>query len=220
MSVSLNGSSQYLTIPDAASLQITSNLTVMAWILPSDATPNKSMIIFEKGSDDSSTTSSDILFACYSRQVEAKVRNGATQYRKTGSTVMSNSAPHHVAMVYTPSTSLEVFLDGVSDGSNTTSIPASITATSANCTIGRDVTASSRYFIDSIAEVRIWAASLTAAQIATEMRSQQPATNLSTLKLWLPLNNSALPATYTDFSQNGNTATPVGTPTVGNSASF
>lgn len=158
-----NGTSSGIAVADAVSLRLTGSFTIMAWVKPNDSTPNRTMVVFEKG-DQNADANLDYGLLLINRQVYGSVDNGTSSFVKQGTTTMSDNAWHHVAMVFTATSKIEVFLDGVSDGSNTTS-PVAPQSTTHACAIGKDGTASNRFFRDNIDDLAIFNRVLTSAEI-------------------------------------------------------
>ena len=71
---------------------------------------------------------------------------------------------HHIAFVYIPSTSIEIFVDGNSEILSTSSIPASIDNDPADFNIGRR-SDGARYFNGNIDEVAVFDYALSNSQI-------------------------------------------------------
>jgi hypothetical protein len=160
-----NGSSSGIAVASSTSLRITGSLSIVAWIKPNDSTPNRSTIIFGKG-DLSSAANDDYALAVLSRKIYGSVSNGSAEFAVTGGTTMSDNTWHHVAVVFTATSKIEVYLDGVSDGSNTTS-PVAPQSTTHAAAIGKDGTSAGRYFKDSIDDIAIFNRVLTTAEILT-----------------------------------------------------
>lgn len=159
-----NGTSSFIAIADHASLDITGALTITAWVKPNDATPNRVQVVFCKG-DTNNAAGLVYDLTCNSRQVGGGVSNGTSFNSVTGGSTMSDNAYHHLAIVYVPSTSLTVYLDGVQDGQNTTTIISSIQSTADAAAIGRDGDVSQNFFKDNIDECAIFSRALTATEI-------------------------------------------------------
>ncbi len=124
---SFNGSTAYVDAGSGSSLQITNNLTLSAWIkLTSNSTTQD--IIARNGSSGSYNYR---LYINSSGQLVMEVSSDGTAVTTaTGATTLSIGTWYHVAGVYVPSTSITVYVNGVQDGQNTTSIPSSINNTS------------------------------------------------------------------------------------------
>jgi hypothetical protein len=160
-------SQQHLTTPDTAALDITGALTLVAWVKSTGSYgPAARGILtkYETGTNQRSyalaTNSSGQVFFIVSN-------NGIGALNATGSTAVGTNW-RHVAGVYTPSTKLEAFLDGASNGSNTTSIYASIHSGSAPLAVGMvSFSAANNCWDGLIAEAAVYNAALTAAEIAS-----------------------------------------------------
>jgi len=95
----------------------------------------------------------------------------------SSSTSITIDTWYHVAVAYTPSTHLKLYIDGVEDGSNTTSIPSSIYNSTAPFCIG-SLDNTQQYFDGHIADVRIYDADIGATQIANLAAGTDYQTNL------------------------------------------
>lgn len=157
-----NGTSSVVTVADSASLKITGNLTICGWInLTSTA---GTQMIFEKGNSDS-IANQDYVLAISGGVVVGVVSNGTTNKEADGATSLSTGTWYHVALVFVPSTSVTVYLNGKQDGQNTTSIIASIQSTTHAAAIGRDGSASSRWFSGAIDDLAIFSRALSQAEL-------------------------------------------------------
>ena len=105
---------------------------------------------------------------------------------------LSNTQWYHLAAVYTPSTSLVIYLDGEPLTSTLTgSVPASQYNSSNNLQIGNRGD-SGKYFIGEISNVAIWNTSLTGHQIKNIYNNGTPASDISSLSpvSWWKLDNT------------------------------
>ena len=80
---------------------------------------------------------------------------------------------HHIVGVYTPSTSVALFVDGNFIKSNTTNIPASVNFVNDNLNIGRR-TQGTNYFAGNLDEVSIWNSALSSDAITEIYNSGAP----------------------------------------------
>ena len=167
-----NGTSSYIAIADHASLRITGALSIVGWVFPSDTTPNKEMVLFAKG-DQGSAANLDYTLTLQARKIRAIVSNGVVTNDLGNGSVMTNLVYHHVAMVYVPSTSLTLYLDGVQDTQSTTSIIAAIQSTTHACAIGRDGTSASNFLGTKLDDEAIFTRALTPTEI--KMLARPPA---------------------------------------------
>ncbi|MFA5165406.1 MAG: LamG domain-containing protein [Candidatus Omnitrophota bacterium] len=90
--------------------------------------------------------------------------DGATLIALEASSTVNDGAWHHIVGVFVGSTSLKIYIDAADAGTNTTSIPASIYASTKSITIGSDP-ANAINFTGDIDEVRIYNRALTQAEI-------------------------------------------------------
>lgn len=99
-------------------------LSIMAWVYFYDPL-NAEEAVVAKWADTTqksymlSKSSSDIITASVSG-------DGSTEITATASAAISGNAWHMIGMSYDPSTSLDVFVDGVVVGQTTTSVPSSL----------------------------------------------------------------------------------------------
>ena len=181
-----NGSSSKITVPAILSSSYTGSVSFSVWFNMSNAASNIYTII---NSDDTSPVSGKvILLAVYGGVLELTGYNFAT-FTKYGTTNVADGNWHNVIVVLdNPAGTFNVYLDG-----NST---AEITHTN---TAGTDLTldkvfaedwnigsqGSIRYFDGSIDQVRIFASTLSPANI-TSLYNEKPETDTSNFKtvLW------------------------------------
>lgn len=162
--MSFNGTDQYVVGTYNSSLGITSNLTLSAWF-KSSASTNQRIISMDSGS---STGRNYIIQLESSGYVRGIVWSGSTAFQAgTISTTpgLDDGNWHHVALVYEPSTRVEIFIDGVSKDKNTSGIPSSINSIAQDLIIGRAAPATGNFFNGSIDEVAIFNTALSANKI-------------------------------------------------------
>ena len=121
-----DGVDEYFDVGNPASLQITGALTLSAWVKIASSGGQSQQCIISK--HNGSTQRSFVLWAYTSGSTTAiaYIYSGASVYSVQATTNIRDGFWHHVMLVYTPSTSLNIYIDGVLEGSNTTSIPSSI----------------------------------------------------------------------------------------------
>jgi len=132
--------------------------------------------------------------------------DGSTLFSVTSSTnSISPDIWHHVAVAFSPSTHLKLYIDGSEDGSNTTSIPASIYDSTAPFCIG-SLDNTLQYFDGHIADVRIYDADIGVTEIANLAAGTDYQTNL--VGWWLTDEDDAVTdfaGTFADATNNGST---------------
>ncbi|OGM33438.1 hypothetical protein A2803_04980 [Candidatus Woesebacteria bacterium RIFCSPHIGHO2_01_FULL_44_21] len=160
-SVDFNGTSHYIGAGNGASLQITGAITLSAWV--NLDVNNATQIVITK------YTTNEFAYFCYinsSGQIEMQISsNGTTATTATGSTTLSTTIWHHVACTYIPGTSMTVYLNGVQNGQNTTSIPSSIFNSSGNLEIASGNVGSADWLNGRIDEARVYNRTLSPAEI-------------------------------------------------------
>jgi hypothetical protein len=160
-------SSQHLTTPDTASLDITGALTLVAWVKSTGSYGPAARGILTKYETGTNQRSYALTTNSSGQVFFIVTNNGISALNATGSTAVGTNW-RHVAGVYTPSTKLEAFLDGASSGSNTTSIFASLLSGSAPLAVGMvSFSAANNCWDGLIAEAAVYNAALTAAEIAS-----------------------------------------------------
>ena len=155
----LDGASEYLTVPDTKSLRITGGLTVEAWVKTTD---NGCYIV---GRDDNSDRS--FYLAIIGNKARLFVTDGSSTAYDDGATSVNDDNWHHLVGVYVPSTSITIYVDGSSDGVNTSSIVSSLNSASEPVIIGsKGNFSSTELFHGLIDEVRIYNKALSATEVS------------------------------------------------------
>ncbi len=130
-----SASSDYINVGNPTELQITGALTISAWVKINLTSPTQVCIVSK---DDVTNRSYDlwgrIAADGFPRFV---IYNSNTGYSVSGTTDLKDNQWHHIVAVFTPNTSLKIYIDNVLEATNTTSIPSSIDNDPANFEIGR-----------------------------------------------------------------------------------
>jgi len=148
-SVDFDGVDDYVSIGNPINLQITGLFTFSAWIKTSSATSYDA--IFFKGN---SIALSDWYIRMQNNGTIRFFINNASK-NVTSSTTIDDNNWHHLLIVYSPSTSMTIYIDGVQDAQNTSAIPSSINNNYGNITIGSDNDIS-QFWNGNIDEVAVW----------------------------------------------------------------
>lgn len=162
-SMNFDGVNDYINSGNPTELQITGALTISAWVKINLTSPTQVCIVSK---DDVTNRSYDlwgrIAADGFPRFV---IYNSNTGYSVSGTTDLKDNQWHHIVAVFTPNTSLKIYIDNVLEATNTTSIPSSIDNDPANFEIGRF--GFGTYPMDGkIDEVGIWNTALTSTQVA------------------------------------------------------
>lgn len=166
--LSLSGSSQYVSVGNASSLNITGPITVAAWVRFSGLS---SETIVSKWGAVASANYSWLLFANLwgSGRVDFLVSGDGTGYVGASSAngAVAVGRWYFIVGVY-DATSVKLFIDGKLVGSNSTSIPSSLNISSTPVSIGTDYDnggAASRFLNGDVDNVSIFSKALTASEI-------------------------------------------------------
>ena len=181
-SMSLDGVDEYFTAGNPSSLQITGALTLSAWVKISTGQSQQCIISKDNGSSQRSFTL--WAYTSFLSSPIAYIFSGASNYSVQATTNIRDGFWHHVMLVYTPSTSLNIYVDGVLEGSNTTSIPASINNVTQAFQIGRFGTGIFQV-LGNIDEVAVWNSDQS-SNVSTIYNGGAPAdlTSLSPVSWW------------------------------------
>ena len=156
-SLSLNGTSSYMSVPNSATINISGPITIEAWIKLNAVNGNYQDIVCREAWGQAGSGGGYEFAITSTGKVRLDLYQSHNQYTTAiGSTTVTTNAWHHVAGVF-DGNQMRVYLDGVLDGSLSTSNgPASGTSA---LNIGRSTYTS--YFFDGlIDEVRLSAAAL------------------------------------------------------------
>ncbi|HET9667625.1 MAG TPA: LamG domain-containing protein, partial [Desertimonas sp.] len=158
--LSFNGTSSRVTIPDTASLHLSSAMTLEAWVRPSAVT-NKWRDVIMKGNDNyylEATSNKS------SRPAGGAIIGGSTT-EAISTTALPVNTWTHLAATYDGS-ALRLYVNG--NLTRTTAKTGAITASANALTIGSDPYYG-QYFAGLIDEIRIYNTALTQAQIQSDM---------------------------------------------------
>ena len=175
-SFTFDGINDYFDAGNPTGLQFTGAFSVSFW-MKSNATGNRAMV-----SKDNNASNPRAFSIERTNSVSGGyfvVYDGTTAY---GVYITSSDANyvnlndnnwHNVVGVYTPSTSVSLFVDGNFIKSNTTNIPASVNFVNDNLNIGRR-TQGTNYFSGNLDEVSIWNTALSSDAVTEIYNSGAP----------------------------------------------
>ena len=159
--LNFNGSSSMVNIPDAASLHLTSGMTLEAWVNPASVGSNWTDVIYKANDNYFMEATSD-------QTVPAGgITVGTAGPLAYGASNLAASAWTHIALTY-DGTAVRFFVNGAQVSS--TAQTGSIASSTNPLQIGGD-SLYGQYFSGLIDEVRIYNTALTAAQIQTDMNT-------------------------------------------------
>jgi hypothetical protein len=164
-----NGSSSYITAPDSVSLSITGQLTISCLI---KTTTTSLGHIVEKDDESGFNRRGYNIYMGSDGTLSMSVGNNSGYPTATTTKKFNDNKWHNVVGVYTPSTSIRVYVDGVLEAISTTSISASITDNTRAFNMGyrNNGFGPDRYFNGLIDEVIIESRAWTAKEVETYYR--------------------------------------------------
>ena len=159
----LNGTSQFATVPDNASLDITGAITLSAWIKPEKFATQyiiKKAIGGSTNGYELSLSSSGIVFFRFNQATsgDSYRLNSVTAHPNNGATWM------HIAATYDGSSLIKIYINGVENSSKTITTPASIITNSLALAVGAQSDGVGK-FQGTIDDVRVYNAALNASEI-------------------------------------------------------
>lgn len=119
-------------------------------------------------------------------------RNGGTDFRAQQTSTAGTDWMHMVG-VAASSTSRKLFINGVEEAENTSSVPISCTVLSVGFrTDGAVPSSGGAYFAGQVADAAVWTSALTAAQVASLAAGASPLVVApADLRLYAPLRNGS-----------------------------
>ena len=205
--LSFNGTSDWVTVADAASLDLTSGMTLEAWVKPSAATDWRTAVLKE--------TTGGLAYALYANTDAsapgAFINLGGLDQSAVGAAPLSTTDWTHVAATY-DGAMLRLYVNGAF--TNAVALSGAIVQSAGPLRIGGN-SVWGEFFAGLIDEVRVYDRALTAGEIATDMNTSISGAagadnqQLAGPVLALSFNEEA-GATATDSSGNGNHGTLAG----------
>ncbi len=204
-SILLDGIDDYVDCGNPTGLQITGALTISAWVKINSTSPTQVNIL----SKDDVTNRSYALWG--RRAVDGfpsfVIFSSNTDYIVSGTTDLRDNQWHHIVAVFTPSTSMKIYVDDVLEATNTTSIPSSIDNDPASFEIGR-FGFGNYEMSGNIDEVSVFNTELSASDVTTIYNGGVPndISSLSPVSWWRCGDGDVSPI-LTDNGSGGNDGT-------------
>jgi glucose/arabinose dehydrogenase/PKD repeat protein len=158
--LSFNGSSSFVTVPDSASLDLVTGMTLEAWVNPTSLSPGWRTVVFKQ-------TTSGMVYSLYAHngtRPAGQVNIGGEQ-NAIGAAALPANTWTHLAVTY-DGAALRLYVNGVQAGSKTQT--GSIPASTGVLRIGGN-SIWNEFFVGLIDEVRIYNRALPASEIQTDM---------------------------------------------------
>jgi hypothetical protein len=216
--LSFDGSDDYVTIPNATSLNSTAQVTVSAWIKRSGIGTRQFFV--SKGNATTVASTQYWLELTAGNVLVFELASGSTEHKLTSSFVLTDTQGwHHVVGTY-DGTTQKIFLDGVQD-TTTSTWSGALNSVNNDLVIGNRSAGYDIPFNGKVDEVRVYNTALTAAEIQSlYKRGESDTMNVADINGNL---NSGLAGYWkldegsgtsaVDSSINGSTGTLTGGPT-------
>ncbi|HKO38760.1 MAG TPA: LamG domain-containing protein, partial [Solirubrobacterales bacterium] len=161
--LSFDGVNDRVDVPDAASLDLTTGMTLEAWVRPTTNSGWRTAILKEMGSEDLAYA----LYASDGAKPRGEIRTTAYN-TAAGTTGLALNAWSHIASTY-DGKNQRFYLNGTQV--KVTTVTGSLPNTANPLRIGGNILWG-EYFAGLIDEVRVYNRALTAAEIASDMNAK------------------------------------------------
>lgn len=156
--LTFNGTTNWVTVPDAAALDLTTAMTVEAWVKPTTVAGWSTVLMKED--------LSDLAYGLYAGSTGASRPNGwFGQQGIYGPAAISTTAWTHLALVK-DATTLRLYVNGTLVATTPSTLSAPVTARSLR--IGGNAVWPGEFFKGLIDEVRVYGRALTAAEVVKD----------------------------------------------------
>ncbi len=189
--IKFDGTDDYIDCGDDASLQITGAITLEAWVKLTETTSWDAMISKAFWDDDLKrydNTAYELKFSGSTNKVDfwfSKSGDETTDMEVIGNTALTVGQWYHVAAVFSPSSFVKIYVNGVEDASVTSGVVSSIYNSTRPLYLGLGAhTTGGEYLHGYLDEVRIWNIALSADQIRAMMCKKLTSTNLPSGVSW------------------------------------
>ncbi len=160
--VSLNGTSQWVSVADANSLDFTTGMTLAAWIRPT-VTINTTQDVIKKASTTGTIVNGYELSLSSAGKVFVRLNNNAaTRVDSLTSYPLNNTAWMHIAATY-DGANLRLYINGTLEGTVATTTPIAVNSLPLALGAQSD---NSRWFRGLLDDARVYATALSASEIA------------------------------------------------------
>ena len=168
-SLNFDGTNDFVEIPDNSALDLSSAFSIEAWVFPTESGATRGQMIIGKVDDTQNGNSADMAYSLRlgSNGFRAEIGNGSVfGVKESGIQNVKLNQWQHVALVFDGSTgNLNLYLDGVVQGSPTATGLSAVKNSYSSLKFGAYSTHFGQYFKGTLDEVRIWNTVRTAQEI-------------------------------------------------------
>ena len=210
-SLIFDGTNDMVIVPNSTSLNITSGLTMEAWVYPNAKLSGWDSILMKERTEN-------LVYALYANTQGSNLPSGqisqnALTYEVQGGTRLQKNVWTHIATTYDGAI-LRLYQNGVLV--RTMNLPGTIDPSSGDLIIGGSTIHSLQFFPGRIDEVRIYNRALNASEIQTDMQTPVDALPSSTptnspTPTNTPIPSQTLTSTLTPTPTSSSTPTPTHT---------
>ena len=170
-SLAFDGVDDYVSMGNPTELQITGELTLSCWVKISGSTGSNQALIYKDAAG--AARSYKLQLQSSTNLANFTIFNGGTAFHTYSTSTINDGNWHHIVAVYTPSTSVVIYVDGVAETTNTSSVPASIDNDPAPFELGRRADGVF-YLQGSLDEVAVFNTALTSENVTSIYNSGVP----------------------------------------------
>ncbi|MBI4018101.1 MAG: LamG domain-containing protein [Candidatus Aenigmarchaeota archaeon] len=159
-----DGTNDAVNVSDNAATSVTGNFTIEAWLRIEPASAKNMSVVskYEPGGNQRSYA----LFVRNDSKVDFRIStDGSAVMNVVSNSTLSTNVWYHVAGVFVTNTSLNIYVNGVLENRNVSSVPSSVLDSSVATTIGGRGGAAESFFNGTIDEVRLTNRSLNTTEI-------------------------------------------------------
>ena len=157
--LSFDGVNDWVTVADSNALDLTTGMTLEAWVRPAAAGGWRTVMLKERGAD--------LAYALYSNSSANRPNGYAGAYSIDGTAALAQNSWTHLALTY-DRVNLRLYVNGVQVGAQPTTF--TMVASTGSLRIGGN-NVWGEYFGGLIDEVRVYNRALTATEVQTDMNT-------------------------------------------------